>query len=292
MTMQRDLHAALHAHYVGLLPDGLNPTPGGIADGYVQVVARLLGLEVEAASRLILDWFPQTASAEALDIIGAGRSLQRYPGEYVDAFRNRVINAYEFWSKAGTVPGMLAALEHMGYGVRLSALDGNIVRGVFTEGVTGGVVVTQASGSPVQESTYTVTIDGETFELPTLIVPDDYRYYELPPTRIIEHYHTDQDIWAEFSLHLTPSDPNLNADAWDDGSRWDDGTLWDLTIREEELDRIKAVVNEIKPAHARLRGIYLVSEWGIDYWDDRTLWDDGTLWDAQLPTALYLRPGV
>lgn len=292
MTVQSDLHAALHAHYGSLLPDGLSPTPGGIADGYVQIVARLLGLEVEAASRMILDWFPQTASADALDVIGAGRSLQRYPGEYVDAFRNRVINAFEFWSKAGTVPGMTAALEHMGYGVRLSALKGPIAQGVFSSGSGGGIVVTQASGDPVQDGELTLDIAGETFNLPTLIVPENYRYYELPPTRIIEHYRDDRDIWAEFSLILTPSNPALNADAWDDGSRWDDGTLWDLTIRQEEVDRIRAVVNEIKPAHARLRGIFLVSQWSQDFWDDDTIWDDGTVWDAQLPTPLYLRPGV
>ena len=232
------------------------------------------------------------APEDALLLIGEERGLQRYPGEYLAAYRHRVANAWEFWRWAGTVRGMLYALEHMGYGVRLSALDGNIARGVFSSGVAGGLLITQASGDPVRESTYTLTLDGEVFEFPTLIVPDNYRYYELPPTRIIEHYQDDQSIWAEFSLYLTPADASLNADAWDDGSRWDDGTLWDLTIRQEELNRVISVVNEIKPGHARLRGVYLVSQWGQDYWDDGLNWDDGTLWDAQRPTTLYLREGA
>lgn len=288
----RELQDGLHEHYRSLLPDGLKPKKGGIADGYVGLVARLLGVEVEAASAMILDWFPQTASAEALDVIGAARGLQRFPGEYLEAFRNRVVNAYEFWATAGTVPGMLAALEHMGYGVRVAALNGPTVQGVFSSGPSGGIVIMQAGGDPIQEHQLELEVAGETFILPTLRVPDNVRYYELPPTRIIEHWRDDRSIWAEFSLLLTPSNPSLNADAWDDGSRWDDGALWDLTIRQEEVDRIRAVIGEIKPAHARLRGIYLVSRWGQDYWDDDTLWDDGTLWDADTPTTLYLRPGA
>lgn len=291
MSVQSDLQAALHAHYRDLLPDGLNPAPGGIADGYVQVVARLLGLEVEAASRMILDWFPQTASPEALDVIGAGRGLQRYPGEYVDAFRNRVVNAYEFWSKAGTVPGMLAALDHMGYGVVIRGLDDGFATGVF-QGNADGIQLMQAGGSEVEEATYTVTLGDETFEFPTLRVPNDFRYYAFPPTRIIEHFREDPSIWAEFSLVITPSNSRLTAPAWGGGTRWGDGSLWGMSIKASEVDRILAVINEIKPAHARLRTVSLVSAAQPRFWGDGTQWGDGTHWGVGTPTLLWQRPGV
>ncbi len=231
------------------------------------------------------------APDDTLEIIGRERGLQRYPGEYTAAFRNRLLHAWEFWDQAGTVPGMTAALEHMGYGVLIGSLDGNTAGGVFPA-VLGGVSLTQAAGGAVQPGSVTYTVDGETFTLPTVIVPDDYRYFAYPPTKIVEHYHDDRTIWAEFSIYLTPTQSSLNADPWDDGSRWDDGSLWDLTISQAEVDRIRAVVGEIKPAHARLRAIYLVSRFSTDYWDDGAFWDDLSVWDADQPTTLYLRPGV
>lgn len=258
----------------------LNATAAALEDTRTRAVSTLL-------TRLVA-----SAPERYLTLLGEERGLRRYPGEYLEAFRYRVLNAWDFWRRAGTVRGMLAALEHMGYGVRLATLDGPVAQGMFAAGTQGGVVVAQAGGDPVEPGTFSLVVDGETFTFDTVSVPANFAYYELPPTRIIEHYHEDRAIWAEFSLFLTPSDPSLNADAWDDGSRWDDGTLWDLTIRDEELQRIRAVVDEIKPAHARLRGIYLVSQWGQDYWDDDTTWDDGTVWDAQRPTTLYLREGA
>jgi len=231
------------------------------------------------------------APDDALELTGHERGLQRYPGEYPDAFRNRLLHAWEFWDRAGTLPGMLAALEHMGYGVRIGMLTGDVAEGVFSA-VTGGVILTQAGGGEVTSSSRTYTVDGQTYTLPTLIVPDDYRYYSYPPTRIVEHYQADPSIWAEFSLYLTPTEASFNADAWDDGSRWDDGSLWDLTLTQAEIDRVRSVIDQIKPAHARLRGIYLVSQFITDYWDDGSPWDDGSVWDTNHPTTLYLRPGV
>lgn len=231
------------------------------------------------------------APEDALELTGRERGLTRYPGEYLAAFRNRLLKAWEFWDQAGTLPGMLAALEHMGYGVRIGTLDGDTADGVFPT-TFGGVSLTQAGGGEVLSGTVTYTVDGESFTLPTLTVPADFSYYSFPPTKIVEHYHDDRTIWAEFSLYLTPTNASFNADAWDDGSRWDDGTLWDLTLTQAEIDRVRAVIGEIKPGHARLRAIYLYSQFGTDYWDDTKTWDDGSVWDADRPTTLYLRPGV
>ena len=258
---------------------------------WLQLFARALDGLLEDERQGVAARFPSLAPDDALSLLGAERSLQQFPGEYVAAWRNRVAHAFDFWDRAGTVPGMLAALEQMGYGVRIGMLDGNVADGILRQ-VPGGVALTQASGGPVTPSTTTVVVDGESFTLPTLIVPDDYTYYSYPPTRIIEHFREDTSIWAEFSIYLTPTDSSYNADAWDDGSRWDDGSLWDLTLTQSEIDRVRAVIGQIKPAHARLRGIYLVSRFSNDYWDDSTLWNDNSVWDADMPTRLYLRPGA
>lgn len=226
------------------------------------------------------------APDDALTLAGTERGFQRYPGEYPEAYRNRVVSAFRFWDQVGTVPGMLSALEQMGYGVLLGALDGNTASGIFNGPLT------QASGNPPTDGTYSVVIDGQTFTFPTLLVGDDYRYYQFPPTKIREHFRDDITIWSEFSVYLTPTNSSYNADAWDDGSRWDDGTLWDLTLTQSEVNRVRAVIDEVKPAHARLRAIYLISQFKTDYWDDGTLWSDGSVWDADRPTTLYLRPGA
>lgn len=287
-----DLHEGLHEHYRTLLPDGLRPAAGGMADGYVAVIARVLGLEVEAASAMILDWFPQTASPQALDVIGNARGLRRYPDEYLEAWRNRVVNAYEFWAKAGTVPGMLAALEHLGYGVVIRGIEDDGASGVFQSGSDGGVKLMQASGSEVQPSSLQLEVDGETFDLDTLIVPEDFAYYAFPPTRIIEHYHESTEIWAEFSLVITPSNSRLTAPAWGSGLRWGSGSLWGMSIKASEVARILAVINEIKPAHARLRALYLVSAAAPHSWGDGTRWGDGTYWGVGRPSTLWQREGI
>lgn len=115
MTVAADLTDALHQHYRSLPPDGLYPAPGGAADGYIRMLAGLLTLEVEAATRLVLDWLPETANEDALALIGAARSLRRWPREPLETWRRRVIGAADFWALAGTYPGMTLALAQAGY---------------------------------------------------------------------------------------------------------------------------------------------------------------------------------
>lgn len=115
MTTSTELSAAAHAHYRSLLPNGLQPTPGGLADGFVGVVAEALVQEVEAVLRAVLDWLPQTASADALRLHGETRSLSRWPDEPLDTWRRRVIGAADFWALGGTMAGVSLALAQAGY---------------------------------------------------------------------------------------------------------------------------------------------------------------------------------
>lgn len=63
----------------------------------------------------LLARFAQRAPEDALATLGAERTLTRYPGESGDAFRDRVLGAWDFWVWAGTEHGMSVALSQLGY---------------------------------------------------------------------------------------------------------------------------------------------------------------------------------
>ncbi|MFC5600205.1 hypothetical protein [Deinococcus cellulosilyticus] len=98
------------------------------------------------------------------------------------------------------------------------------------------------------------------------------------PCRIIEHYEDEPDAWAEFSVILYPDRTRFTTSAWDDGLTWNDGTNWDAEMTANEQQRIRALINQVKPAHAKLRDVfYMLSG---DIWDDGLTWDDGEPWDG------------
>lgn len=234
------------------------------------------------------------APEDALRLLGEERGLQRYPGEHLAAYRNRVLNAWTFWSQAGTLPGMVAALEHLGYGIRLDRLE-DLGRGGYR---VGGLVeetpttFTLRGEGPVTEGEVYVAVGGRMFALPTFTVPEEYLYHASPPARVYEHYHDSRDIWAEFSIYLPPGRAEWTADPWDDGSAWDDGSTWDISFTEDERRRVLDVINLIKPAHARLRALYLLRTLATDAWDDGSTWNDTTVWEGDPPIELYRRPGL
>jgi hypothetical protein len=163
----------------------------------------------------------QRAPEDALALIGDERLLPSFPGELADAYRARLLAAWEFWRRAGTLPGLVYWLRAMGY-----------------------------------------------------------------EAHVTEWYRHDPTIWAEFSLHLWPYRPEFIVDRWDDGvGAWDDDTTWDYTLNGAELERIPALVREMKPAHARVRSIYYISG-PADMWDDGGVWDDGGAWNPE-PVQIY-----
>ena len=58
--------------------------------------------------------YPDLAPADALPWIGKERMLPRMPGESEAAYRERLRLAWETWREAGTIPGMLKALDRLG----------------------------------------------------------------------------------------------------------------------------------------------------------------------------------
>ncbi|AZF88272.1 hypothetical protein [Meiothermus phage MMP17] len=59
--------------------------------------------------------FANRAPEDAVNRLGAERGLTRYPGESLEAWRTRVLGAWEFWQWAGTEYGMGLALSQLGY---------------------------------------------------------------------------------------------------------------------------------------------------------------------------------
>lgn len=65
--------------------------------------------------RLRRQWLVATASERSLRLLGAERGIYRYDDEPLEIFRNRVQGAYEIYAYGGTLPGMIRALQMLGY---------------------------------------------------------------------------------------------------------------------------------------------------------------------------------
>lgn len=63
----------------------------------------------------ILARFLFAAPEDAVNLLGSERGLTRYPGETLEAWRIRVLGAWEFWQWSGTEYGMGLALSQLGY---------------------------------------------------------------------------------------------------------------------------------------------------------------------------------
>ncbi|WP_299029788.1 hypothetical protein [uncultured Thermanaerothrix sp.] len=109
------LQEAAYRHLLSLLPPGRYPREGGAADGLVRMLGGLEGKLVEEVLAVLAETFPQSASKEGLGELALGRGMRLLPGEYLDAFRERVRLARVFWEKAGTLPGVLLWLRVAGY---------------------------------------------------------------------------------------------------------------------------------------------------------------------------------
>ena len=98
--------------------------------------------------------------------------------------------------------------------------------------------------------------------------------------KVTEHYLTDKQRWAEFSIDLYPNRSDLTADLWDDPEGyWNDGTPWDWGISTAEGERILDIIREMKAAHSKVRSVIYQHGGPPDYWDDdHGGWDDESFW--------------
>ncbi|MCL6531556.1 MAG: hypothetical protein K6T70_15795 [Meiothermus ruber] len=77
---------------------------GALADEHLEYVATALRAR-----------YAELAPEDGLNLLGAERNFVRYPAESPDAFRQRIIGAWEFWQWAGTEYGLGLALSQLGY---------------------------------------------------------------------------------------------------------------------------------------------------------------------------------
>lgn len=91
-----------------------------------------------------------------------------------------------------------------------------------------------------------------------------------------EHFRDPDPVrWAEFSVTITnypkttPDAPRWGAFQWGDGTRWGGR-------QGQDVSTILALIQDLKPAHARLRSLTLRADpppvWGAFQWGDGTHW--------------------
>ena len=99
--------------------------------------------------------------------------------------------------------------------------------------------------------------------------------------QVLEYYRTDVAHWSEFTLYLAPNSDAHPSHKWaETGAKWGGSTRLSWGVTLDDALRIRAIVAQVKPAHTKLRTVYLVLGNGpTDVWDNATgSWDDGTYW--------------
>jgi hypothetical protein len=84
---------------------------------WARALGRVLDGAVDGARDAVLARYPSYAPEDALALLGHERGLERFPGEYPEAYRSRLLNAWEFWRWGGTLRGLQYWLNAAGYDV-------------------------------------------------------------------------------------------------------------------------------------------------------------------------------
>lgn len=88
---------------------------GDRGQAWARALGSTLDRTVDAAVDAVQARHPSYADTQALLQLAHDRAMPTFPGEYIDAFRQRVRLARVFWEKAGTLPGVLLWLDAAGY---------------------------------------------------------------------------------------------------------------------------------------------------------------------------------
>ena len=199
----------------------------------------------------ILARFADRAPEDALIFLGTERALIRYSGESNDAFRARVLGAWDFWQWAGTEYGMRRWLKVAGYEARIHEhfRDDPSIWAEFSlylwpyrpEFITDRW--DDEVGAWDDGSNWDYTIAGaELQRVPELVKEVKPAHAKV---RSIYYVPGPRDVWGDEMFWD-------NRMFWDDGTLWDDGTVWDDEI----------------------------------IWNDEIVWDDGGVWNPE-PVQIY-----
>jgi hypothetical protein len=194
----------------------------------------------EAVRQAVLARMTQRAPEDALSLIGEERLLPRFPGEFVEAYRTRLLAAWEFWRQAGTLPGLVYWLRAAGYDAHIWELYR------YNPSLWAEFAVYLWPYRP--EWTTDRWDDGGTWDDET---DWDYTLNGLEPIRTLELIHEVKPAHARLRFISYIPGPK---DAWNDAGVWDDGGTWN-------------------PEPVYIAG-------SLDVWNDGEVWDDGGVWDT------------
>lgn len=196
-----------------LAPPWLLKPPGkGYLEGMGASKDALVALFVGALTERALLY----GGDEALNYLGLERGIRRAPGEGTDAYRERLIKAWDKWRWGGTIRGLKTALETAGYVVSITEhfyRDNNLDYGEFSIVLQpkSGVFTTDkwGDGGTWNDGTAWAYVLGALEPGRIMRIIDETKAAHSKPRSVIYELGNPVDYWG------TP-----------DGSLWGDGTRW------------------------------------------------------------------
>lgn len=83
--------------------------------GLLEALGAVLDEHASMAATGVAARYGDRAPGDGLSLIGAERGVSRHPEESEEAYRARVLGAWEYWQWAGTERGVRIALRQLGY---------------------------------------------------------------------------------------------------------------------------------------------------------------------------------
>jgi len=212
----------------------------GVGGRFLEGLGEVKDDLAEAVRQAVLARMIQRAPEDAFALIGEERLLPRFPGELVEAYRTRLLAAWEFWRKAGTLPGIALWLRAAGYDAHIWELYR------YNPSLWAEFAVYLWPYRP--ERTTDRWDEGGTWDDET---DWDYTLNGLEPIRTLELIREVKPAHAHLRFISYIPGPR---DAWNDPGVWDDGGAWN-------------------PEPVYIAG-------SLDVWNDGEVWDDGGVWDT------------
>ena len=227
--------------------------PPWLATGAGQRVLYLPGLLTDALTQAALDGvksrFPGYGLSDALTFIGADRQIVRGPDEPDADYIIRLQKWLDSWQHAGSPYGLLPQLE---------GLNAPVIR-------TWRTVDNSSNWYWINAGDTTLTINS---------------------SHGAANWNWDglSTQWARFwtVLYLSPQ-ASFDERFWGDGlTKWGDGGVWGLSLTPGQVESIRVVIRNFKPAHATWL-------WGIVAFDATTFDPSASYPSAGLPDGQWGR---
>jgi hypothetical protein len=166
------------------------------------------------------------APLDALPVLGSERQIERAPGEEIEVYRQRLVDAWDAWGRAGTAAGILGQLAAAGI------TNAAVVEG--PDGAWGGFVWGDG------------TLWGYAH------VGEVWGGFGWGDGTIWGE-HVGPMTWATWFLDVSPPHGFTAPQAWG-AFTWGDGALWGFG-NAELMEFTRRVIRKWQPAHVRCLGV-------------------------------------